>query len=185
MWWGARGRGGGAQLPVGEMVQGDVSAPLPPARALCGRAGGKASGGGGKNRVYVHNLDWAVTWQELKAHFKSAGEVVRADVLMKPNGQSKGCGLVEFATAADANNAIRTLNDTQLGDRPILVREVRASADLGAVREWSVNTLPLSSPPPPHRTARRASLWAVRLSGCLAAAAAGAAAPTSACSWAT
>jgi hypothetical protein len=80
----------------------------------------------GRNRVYVHNLDWDVTWQILKDHMRTAGEVVRADVFTKPSGQSRGNGIVEYATPAEAQAAINTLNDTMLMDRQIIVREVRA-----------------------------------------------------------
>ena len=48
---------------------------------------------------------------------KKAGNVIRADVLTENvDGRikSKGCGLVEYATASDAMNAINTLNDVEL-----------------------------------------------------------------------
>lgn len=35
------------------------------------------------------NLAWTVTWQDLKDHMRSAGNVVRADVLTMPDGRSK------------------------------------------------------------------------------------------------
>lgn len=78
-------------------------------------------------RVYVGNLKFEVSWQDLKDHMRSAGEVVRADILTDANGRSKGCGLVEFASAKDARKAITTLNDTDLQGRLIFVREDRES----------------------------------------------------------
>ena len=40
--------------------------------------------------VYVGNLSWSVTWQDLKDHFKTIGEVVHADVMMESaTGRSK------------------------------------------------------------------------------------------------
>ena len=40
----------------------------------------------------VGNLAWGVAWHHLKDHFKAAGEVVHADVMMEPgSGRSKGC----------------------------------------------------------------------------------------------
>ena len=69
------------------------------------------------------NLSWDVTWQDLKDHMRSAGDVVRADVMTEPDGRSKGCGLVEYASARDAAKAIQGLNDTVLKDRKIFVRE--------------------------------------------------------------
>jgi RNA recognition motif-containing protein len=51
--------------------------------------------------------------------------VTRANVLLGRDGRSKGCGIVEFATADDASQAVLTLNDTELKGRPIFVREDR------------------------------------------------------------
>jgi len=98
-------------------------------------SGGDASGdgaiesGGGANnqshRVYVGNLSWNVTWQDLKDYMRDAGEVVHAEVMTESDGRSKGCGIVEFATAEDAKEAINTLTDTELKGRMIFVREDR------------------------------------------------------------
>ena len=59
---------------------------------------GRGSGEPGR-RIYVGNLSWQTTWQDLKDHFKQAGEVLYADVLTSSDGRSRGCGVVEFATA--------------------------------------------------------------------------------------
>jgi len=76
--------------------------------------------------VYVGNIAWNVTWQDLKDHFKSAGTVLHADVMAEADtGRSKGCGLVVFANARDAENAIATLHDSELKGRQIFVREDR------------------------------------------------------------
>jgi len=83
-------------------------------------------------RVYIGNLDWGVTWRELKDHMKATGcEITRADVLASPDGRSKGCGIVEFATAEGASRAILTLNDTELMGRQIFVREDREDGSGG------------------------------------------------------
>lgn len=85
-----------------------------------------AEGGGGANtRVYVGNLSWSVSWRELKDHMKSVGDVIRADVLTSYDGRSKGCGIVEFASAAEAQKAVEELNNTELMGRQIFVREDR------------------------------------------------------------
>lgn len=77
-------------------------------------------------RVYVGNLSWDVTWRELKDYMKTTGcEVTRADVMLAHDGRSKGCGIVEFATADGARRAVLTLNDTELYGRQIFVREDR------------------------------------------------------------
>lgn len=82
------------------------------------------------NRVYVGNLPWQTSWQDLKDHMRSAGgNVVYADVFLDEYGRSKGCGIVEYATREEALNAIKALNDTKIGDseRLIFVREDRES----------------------------------------------------------
>ena len=57
---------------------------------------------------------------------KSTGlEVKLANVLTTPDGRSKGCGIVEFLTPKDAQEAVLTLNDTELRGRQIFVREDR------------------------------------------------------------
>lgn len=83
-------------------------------------------------RVYVGNLSWDVTCVELAEHMKTTGsEVTRADVLASPDGRSKGCGIVEFATAEGASRAVLTLNDTELMGRQIFVREDREDGSGG------------------------------------------------------
>mmetsp|Transcript_22260 Transcript_22260/g.31330 ORF Transcript_22260/g.31330 Transcript_22260/m.31330 type:complete len:342 (-) Transcript_22260:693-1718(-) len=96
------------------------------------------NGGGGGNhrsqsgdpdaknrRVYVGNLSWEVAWQDLKDHMRSAGEVLFSEVMRESDGRSKGCGIVEYATAEEALEATKTLTDTELKGRMIFVREDR------------------------------------------------------------
>ena len=75
--------------------------------------------------VYVGNLSFQVSWQDLKDHMKQAGNVVRANVIMDGDGRSKGCGLVDYETVEEANQAISSLHDTKLKGRLIFVREDR------------------------------------------------------------
>jgi len=78
------------------------------------------------SRVYVGNLSWGVSWQDLKDHMKSTGlNALRANIITGPDGRSKGCGIVEFATPEEAQQAVLTLNDTELSGRQIFVREDR------------------------------------------------------------
>jgi len=121
---------------------------LPPPRAV--RAVGAAAAappGGSETRVYVGNLSWHTSWQSLKDHFRQAGEVVHADV-MQHDGRSKGCGIVAFATAQEAANAIATLGETELDGRTIFVREDREAA------------------PPAAGSGGRARAGTVQTSGC-------------------
>jgi len=97
---------------------------------------------GESKRVYVSNLAWTVAWQDLKDYMRQCGNVVYADVLKFDDSRSKGCGIVEYETAAEAAEAIRTLNNTEMNGRVIYIREDREdkaivgnrSSDRGARR---------------------------------------------------
>jgi RNA recognition motif-containing protein len=77
--------------------------------------------------VYVGNLSFTTSWQNLKDHMRSAGFVIRAEVLSDAEGRSRGCGVVEYATASEAQAAVTSLTDTELDGRLIFVREDRVS----------------------------------------------------------
>jgi RNA recognition motif-containing protein len=88
-------------------------------------------------RVYVGNLNWRVNWQDLKDHMRAAGEVTRADIMTGSDGRSKGCGIVEYSSAEEAQKAVLTLNDTELNGRPIFVREDREERGSRASNRFS------------------------------------------------
>ena len=106
-------------------------------------------------RVYVGNLAWDTSWQDLKDHMRSTGlEVLRATILTTVDGRSKGCGLAEFATAEDAAEAVRTLTDTELMGRQIFVREDREERSGGVLR-GAPNVGPRTFSPGQDATSRR------------------------------
>lgn len=75
-------------------------------------------------KLYVGNLEWSVTDEELLEYFKQYGEVISASViLVRDTGRSRGFGFVEMASKEDAENAIKTLDGTQFKNRPLIVRE--------------------------------------------------------------
>jgi RNA recognition motif-containing protein len=83
-------------------------------------------------KLYVGNLAYAVTNEDLAQLFEQAGKVESAVVVTdKFSGQSRGFGFVEMAEAADATRAVETLNDTDLKGRRIRVDEARASTGGG------------------------------------------------------
>ncbi|BGP55276.1 hypothetical protein JCM8202_000649 [Rhodotorula sphaerocarpa] len=76
-------------------------------------------------RVYVGNLAFGVKWNDLKDFMREAGNVVFSEIMLLPNGMSKGCGVVEYSTPEEAQRAITQLNDQQLLGRPVFIREDR------------------------------------------------------------
>jgi RNA recognition motif-containing protein len=90
-----------------------------------GGAGQQSGFRGTGTSVYVGNLDYDISWQDLKDHMRGAGNVDQANVLTNEDGSSKGCGIVVYQNARDAQRAVRELQNTELKGRPIFVREDR------------------------------------------------------------
>eukprot|EP01098_Paradermamoeba_levis_P004761 TRINITY_DN2032_c0_g1_i1.p1 TRINITY_DN2032_c0_g1~~TRINITY_DN2032_c0_g1_i1.p1 ORF type:complete len:308 (+),score=91.65 TRINITY_DN2032_c0_g1_i1:191-1114(+) len=74
-------------------------------------------------QVFVGNLSYKTSWQDLKDLFKQYGNVLHADVATTRDGLSKGRGLVLFENAAEAANAIKSLNGTEFQGRLLDVHE--------------------------------------------------------------
>jgi hypothetical protein len=60
-------------------------------------------------------LPYQAGWQDLKDLFRSAGNIVRADINIGMDGRPKGSGTVIFESAKDAQNAIGIILHKQLG----------------------------------------------------------------------
>ena len=77
-------------------------------------------------RIYVGNLDYAMTSDGLRALFEPFGEVVSADVQVKSRtGQSRGFGLVDMPNDHQAEAAIAGLNRAEHNARELVVNESR------------------------------------------------------------
>ncbi len=75
-------------------------------------------------RVFVQGIPNYASWQDLKDHFKVAGEVVFASVSIDPEtGRSKGCGIVQFESTAMSQNAIKMMRDHPMDGHKLFVRE--------------------------------------------------------------
>ncbi len=78
------------------------------------------------NKLYVGNLSYATTDDELRQLFGQAGTVASVEVIKdRDTGKSKGFGFVEMASQADAENAIKMFNGYSLGNRPLKVSIAR------------------------------------------------------------
>jgi len=78
------------------------------------------------NKVYVGNLSYNLTSEQLGQVFAEAGEVTEATVITdKYSGRSKGFGFVEFASDADAQKAIEMFNDKEIEGRKLVVNIAR------------------------------------------------------------
>lgn len=84
---------------------------------------GEAAGTG--HRVFVSNLNYRTKAEALRDHMASAGNIVNVVLFYFRDGKAVGSGVVEYDTAEAALQAISTLNESQLDDRQITVREDR------------------------------------------------------------
>jgi RNA recognition motif-containing protein len=76
--------------------------------------------------IYVGNLDYAVTSDEVRALFEPFGAVTMAEVQVRSRtGQSRGFALVEMPHAGEARAAIDALNGRDHRDRALTINESR------------------------------------------------------------
>jgi RNA recognition motif-containing protein len=76
--------------------------------------------------VYVGNLDFSTTEQEIRGLFEEFGQVDNVSLVRdKFSGQSRGFAFVEMANDAEAEKAIQNLNGRQVGNRNLTVNEAR------------------------------------------------------------
>jgi RNA recognition motif-containing protein len=80
--------------------------------------------------IYVGNLSFDVTEEELRQAFEPYGKVESATIVKdKFSGQSRGFGFVEMPTKAEAMSAISGLNGKDLNGRTLNVNEARPRSD--------------------------------------------------------
>ena len=91
--------------------------------------------------IYVGNLNWSLTSDDLYNLFSPYGEVTSAKIVTDKfnNNRSKGFGFVEMSNDEAARQAISNLHDTEVGGRKIVVNESapRKEGDGGGYKKKS------------------------------------------------
>ena len=83
-------------------------------------------------KLYVGNLSFRTTGEELREAFSAVGTVESASVIEdRETGRSRGFGFVEMATPEDAAAAIEQFNGKDFGGRNLTVNEAKPRADRG------------------------------------------------------
>lgn len=86
-----------------------------------------------ENKIYVGNLSFATTEDELRELFAQAGTITSVALIKdRDTGQSKGFAFIEMANQADAENAIRMFNGKSLGSRELKVNMARPKEERGS-----------------------------------------------------
>lgn len=83
-------------------------------------------------KLYVGNLSYATSEDELRTLFAQAGTVNSVAVIKdRDTGSSKGFAFIEMSTQAEAQNAIKMFHNYQLGERPLTVNTAKPREERG------------------------------------------------------
>jgi RNA recognition motif-containing protein len=83
--------------------------------------------------IYVGNLSWQMTDEDLRTLFEQYGSVTSAKIVKdKVSGRSKGFGFVEMPDDTEAQNALSSLYDSEVLGRKIIVNEAQPKPQGGA-----------------------------------------------------
>ena len=81
-------------------------------------------------KLYVGNMSFDTTEEQLRTMFAEAGTVVTVDVIKdRDTGNPKGFGFIMMASQADAAKAISMFNGKEVGGRPLTVNTAKARED--------------------------------------------------------
>jgi RNA recognition motif-containing protein len=80
--------------------------------------------------IFVGNLDFNTSEDELRHLFEAYGQVDRVSIMTdRETGRSRGFGFVEMTNAEDGEKAIAALNGSQVGGRKLNVNEARPKTE--------------------------------------------------------
>lgn len=93
------------------------------------------------HKLFVGNLPYEVTSEELGQYFSQFGEIIEAVVITdRFNGRSKGYGFVKFTGEDAANQAIDAINGREYKNRKLVVNKATPSArDKVQQQPWGQN----------------------------------------------
>ena len=80
--------------------------------------------------IYVGNLSYDATEDDIRQAFAQYGEVANVNVIMdRETGRPRGFAFVEMPNGAEAKEAIENLNETEIAGRAVIVNEARPKQD--------------------------------------------------------
>jgi len=82
--------------------------------------------------IYIGNLPYSISEDELRDLFAAHGEVTSANIIMdRDSGRSKGFGFIEMPDKAQGEAAINAINQTDVQGRSVRVNEARPRPERG------------------------------------------------------
>ncbi|MDB6026827.1 MAG: RNA-binding protein [Verrucomicrobiales bacterium] len=81
-------------------------------------------------RLFIGNLSYTITENDLQSHFAQAGAVVSAKIMLdRMSGKSRGFGFVEMSSAEEAQKAISLFHKQDFQGRPLTVDSAKPRED--------------------------------------------------------
>eukprot|EP00927_Polykrikos_kofoidii_P031938 TRINITY_DN27349_c0_g1_i1.p1 TRINITY_DN27349_c0_g1~~TRINITY_DN27349_c0_g1_i1.p1 ORF type:complete len:610 (-),score=127.06 TRINITY_DN27349_c0_g1_i1:170-1969(-) len=93
-------------------------------------AWGQPNGSCDGHTLFFKNIPFETTAGYLMGFFKRVGHVVRVDLKRNSDGGSRGCGIVEYLTPEEAEEAVHVLNGVNVDGRPVVIEYVAPGASI-------------------------------------------------------
>ncbi|KAH9327263.1 hypothetical protein KI387_007441, partial [Taxus chinensis] len=90
-------------------------------------------------KLYISNLDYGVTNEDIKELFSEVGDLKRSTIHYDRSGRSKGTAEVVFARKDDALAAVKRYNNVQLDGKPIKIEFISTNLSIPATTTHSMN----------------------------------------------
>ncbi|KAI1362372.1 hypothetical protein F5Y08DRAFT_341708 [Xylaria arbuscula] len=126
--YGGRGGGYGGGAGAGPYDQNNASAAAAAPNPFTDNA---TSGNEASDTIYVRNLPWSTSNEDLVELFTTIGKVEQAEIQYEPSGRSRGTGVVRFDSQATAETSITKFQGYQYGGRPLGLSFVKYSTPGG------------------------------------------------------
>lgn len=110
-----------------------------PGVAAGGGSGGRVSAIETGTKLYISNLDFGVSNEDIKELFSELGDLKRSSINYDRSGRSKGTAEVVFARRADAVAAVKKYNNVQLDGKPMKIEIVGTNTPTAAAALPVVN----------------------------------------------
>ncbi|KAJ7947684.1 THO complex subunit 4A [Quillaja saponaria] len=114
-----------------------IDQPAVPFQAQGGRASSIETG----TKLYISNLDYGVSNEDIKELFSEVGDLKRCTIHYDRSGRSKGTAEVVFSRRTDAAAAVKRYNDVQLDGKPMKIEIVGTNIATPALAPAANGTL--------------------------------------------